>query len=439
LNTATLTPHPINISNDNAWRLIWVRSILLLALLVGLFYAYRQLEAPLAYDVLVMLLAGYSLVTLISAVRLRWARPVSVAEYSCQLFIDVLLLTLLVYFSGGASNPFISLYIVFLTISAALLPRRTTWLLATVTMLAYSYLLVYNQPLEPAGSEAMAHHHHAEPDDSGLFNLHLLGMWLTFLVSTVLIAFFVTRMAEAIRIQDAKLAEHRERVLQDEQLLAVATQAAGTAHELGTPLSTIAVVVNELENEPACRDAFGDDLALLKGQIHLCKQALQKLSHEAEIGTAGHATSHLQSATVFFTGALDRWQLMRPEVHYQAELALPENVSIKAGLALQQSVINLLNNAADASPDRIEVTLRADQAQVVLQIRDYGSGFDQAVLEQLGQPFISTKPDGMGLGLYLTNATAARYGGRIELINMQGGGALTELILPVVHGEGDST
>ena len=418
------------VSADNAWRLIWIRSILVLAQLGGIYYAYQSLRAPLAYDVLAMLLAIYSLVTFASAVRLRWAKPVSIVEFTIQLLLDVTLLTSLVYFSGGAANPLISLYIVFVAISAAVLPWRITWLLAGITIAAYSYLLFFYQSSD-SGVDHSAHQMNSGGEQDGLFGLHILGMWLTFLVSTSLIAFFVSRMAEAIRIQDAKLADHRERVLQDEQLLAVATQAAGTAHELGTPLSTIAVVVNELRDtahEQINVDAIKGDLALLDEQVQLCKSALQKMVTEAE-----NEAESLQGAQTFFNQALERWQLMRPEAVFTTEMQLSSDVLIKCGLALRQAVINLLNNAADANPDDINISLAVEADEIVLRIRDYGAGFTPEVLAHFGQPFISSKPGGLGLGLYLSNATAMRYGGRIELVNMEEGGALTELFLPIVQ------
>ena len=419
------------ITADNAWRLIWIRSILILAQLGGIYYAYQSLRAPLAYDVLVMLLSTYTLLTFLSAVRLHWQRPVSATEYSLQLMADVLFLSFLVYFSGGPTNPFISLYIVFITISAAVLPRSATWLLAMITVVAYSYLLFFHQPIALMTGQGMDHGAHGSASQAGgLFNLHVLGMWLTFLVSTGLIAFFVSHMAQAIRTQDARLAEQRERLMQDEQLLAVATQAAGTAHELGTPLSTIAVVVNELRNTSQRNPELIEDLVLLEEQVALCKSALQKMVTEAE-----QEPTQVSDAVDFFNQALAHWQLIRPDSVFTIDLQLPHGTSINSGLALKQTVISLLNNAADASPspEPIEISVAKTAGDVVLQIRDYGAGFSPDVLGNFGQPFISTKPGGMGLGLYLANATARRYNGRLELTNMPDGGALTELLLPVVN------
>ena len=162
--------------------------------------------------------------------RLRQNWLVTKAEYFSQLLLDVAVLTVLLYFSGGSTNPFISYYLVILTVCAATLPWSYTWCMAGVTFAAYSSLLFYYQPLMLPGHDMAAMSH------GRFFNLHVLGMWLTFLISALLITYFVVKMAQAIRQQEEDLAAQRETTLHDEQLLAVATLAAGTAHELGTPL-----------------------------------------------------------------------------------------------------------------------------------------------------------------------------------------------------------
>ena len=170
--------------------------------------------------------------------RLRRKLPVSSVEFFAQLMVDVFALTALLYFSGGSTNPFISLYLLPLTIAAAALPWAYTWVMAAITISCYTLLLFYYVPLP---------HDHEEHNSE--FNLHVSGMWLAFVLSTVLIAWFVVKMGISIRERDKDLASAREQALRNEQLIALGTLAAGAAHELGTPLATMAIVSGELQDE----------------------------------------------------------------------------------------------------------------------------------------------------------------------------------------------
>ncbi len=165
---------------------------------------------------------------------MRRGGPVGDAELFFELLADVGCLTALLYLSGGSTNPFVSLYLLPLTIAAAALPARYAWSMAGLTVTGYTLLLFFFRPL---GHDQSMH--------SSAFNLHILGMWITFLVSAMLIASFVTTMSASIRVRDRELAAARERALRDEQVLALGTFAAGAAHELGTPLATIAVLSRE--------------------------------------------------------------------------------------------------------------------------------------------------------------------------------------------------
>jgi len=159
-------------------------------------------------------------------------RAVSNLELFAQLGADVAALSILLYYGGGSTNPFVSLYLLPLVIAAATLPGRYTWGMAALTAACYSLLMVYYIPLP---------HIHQHGDDA--FNIHVLGMWLGFVISAVVVAYFVVQMAQAVRSRDEMLARVREEVLRNERIVALGTQAAGAAHEMGTPLSTMAVVI----------------------------------------------------------------------------------------------------------------------------------------------------------------------------------------------------
>lgn len=421
---------PLSAARDNMRRLALMRIIASLGQLAGVLFAWWYLEAALHYVALLTVIMLMAFVTLATLLRLRLSWPVSDGEYFIQLLIDVAALTVLLYLSGGSTNPFISYYLVILTICAATLPWLYTWCMSAATCIAYSGLLFYYQPLLLPGQDMaeMAHGH--------LFNLHIVGMWLTFLISALLITYFVVKMAQAIRQQEADLAAQREMTLHDEQLLAVATLAAGTAHELGTPLSTMAVVVSEMQQEYAGNDELQQDLGLLQGQLQVCKQSMRLMVDK--FGVDGQTQNKSQSVTDYIVEQLERWRLMRPDTqdHYQVSSAAPVPL-VTVDETMGQAIMNLLNNAADANPEQraIEIELSWNQEQMQLSIRDFGAGIAPELAEKIGKPFIGSKRKGLGLGLYLSHATVRRFNGQLIQYNHQQGGTLTELQLPITWSQ----
>ena len=222
----------------NLQRLFLLRNIVIAAQCLTFALAYWVLEMQLPWTEMVAVTALLAVLNLATWIRLRRNWPVSSVEFFAQLLVDVFALSTLLYFSGGSTNPFISLYLLPLTIAAAALPWAYTWVMAAITISCYTLLLFYYVPLP---------HDHEEHNSE--FNLHVSGMWLAFVLSTVLIAWFVVKMGISIRERDKDLALAREQALRNEQIIALGTLAAGAAHELGTPLATMAIVTGELQND----------------------------------------------------------------------------------------------------------------------------------------------------------------------------------------------
>lgn len=421
---------PLSAARENMWRLVWIRTIALIGQLAGIGFVWGYLGAQLHYPMLVLVVFTMSFVTLATILRLKQNWLVTDAEYFVQLLIDVFGLSLVLYFSGGSTNPFISYFLVILIICAATLPWRYTLSMAGITFAAYSLLLFYFQPLTlpMQGPDHMAH--------GRFFNLHVLGMWLTFLISALLITFFVVKMAQAIRQQDAALAAQRETTLHDEQLLAVATLAAGTAHELGTPLSTISVLINELQQDYPDNEPLQKDLVLLEKQVLSCKESMRTLVDKFTQNADEQALA--QPVDVYMQDILERWRVTRPDVSDHFVITGSESVPLlEVDETMGQAIMNLLNNAGDASPERIDIELDWDEQQMRLSIHDFGGGIPAELAEKLGKPFVSTKRKGLGLGLFLSHATVLRYAGSLALYNHEEGGTLTELLLPVTRLEGE--
>jgi len=278
------------------------------------------------------------------------------------------------------------------------------------------------------------------------FALHVLGMWLNFVISVSVVAFFLTRMAAALKARERELAAAREAALRNEQILSLGTLAAGAAHQLGTPLGTMAIVIHELELAHADDADLTSDLRLLRQQVDQCKQSISQIL--ASAGQARDESLERMALDVYLKQLLEAWQVIRPRVplHIALDGAQPAPL-IAAQRTLEQALLNLLDNAADANASQgtgdsaLDFSAQWDAENCRIEILDHGPGLDAAAASRLGQPFFSTKQGagngvgGIGIGFFLTNATVERFGGRVELFNRDGeqGGACTRVTLPLAR------
>jgi two-component system sensor histidine kinase RegB len=384
--------------------------------------------------------------------RLQQERPAGDDELLAQLLVDVAALGLLLYFAGGSANPFVSLFLVPITIAATALPARHAWFMAGATTLAYTFLMFWNLPLPPPQGEMaeldtlLARASGVAPEHAGHasgFALHVLGMWLNFVVSAVVVALFLTRMAAALKVREKELATAREAALRNEQILALGTLAAGAAHKLGTPLATMAVVLREAELTHGGNPELQEDLALLRTQVNECKKILSQTL--ASAGQARDDASAQLPLDAYLERLLEEWQLIRPRVTIQATLdGTRPAPSVATDRTLEQALLNLLDNAADASPEGLEFLAQWDQSQLTINILDRGPGIDRDVAARIGEAFFSTKQSsaesprgtngtsgGLGIGFFLSNATLERFGGRVELTPREAGGTCTRVTLPL--------
>jgi len=351
----------------------------------------------------------------------RRRRRITAGELFAYLQLDILALALLLFFSGGASNPFVSLLLLPLITAAILLPARQVWATTMVTLATYTVLMFYYRPLPGM----LSGHGHG-------FQTHLWGMWLVFVISALLIASFVASLAASLRERDQQIAELREKALRDEQILALGLFAAGAAHELGTPLSTIAVLVREMEYAHGGDAELCADLNTLRQQVDVCRAILSELLKSANLAADRESA---QSLDVLLEHTRSRWQLLRPQVALQVHCpgsAPPPQIA--APQAIGQTLISLLNNAADASPDGVCLEGYWDAQRVVIEIRDQGQSWTPEAADRTGEAFFSTKEDGIGIGLLLANATLERLGGQVSLRHDRQGGTCARIDLPALLG-----
>jgi two-component system sensor histidine kinase RegB len=406
-------------SQSNQRRLFLLRNIVIAGQIAAIAAAVLWLDIALPVLPMGLVIATLALLNLRTWWQLRQNKPVTDTGFFAELLADAAALTALLALSGGSTNPFVSLYLLPIAVAAIALPPRRAWLITGVTIACYTALLFFFLPLTHGEHEM----------HSNAFNLHVLGMWVTFLVSAVLITAFVTVMAASIRARDRGLAAARERELRDEQVLALGTFAAGAAHELGTPLSTIAVLGKEMENDYRDVPALHDDLQLLRAQIDQCKRIITGLTAAAGHARAGQARR--QNVREFVDEVLEKWTLLRAPVNlsvtWSSAGAPPD---IIWGETISQTVINVLNNAADASPLSVEVDVSWSAEALTIEVRDRGAGIADEVAANAGRKPISTKSPNRGLGLFLANATIDRIGGSVALSNREGGGNCTRITIP---------
>lgn len=415
----TELPLPLSTPNRNLVRLTIVRGITWTGFLIAIIVGVKILAFELPVTEVVSVVLAMGLLNIATWWRLGRPRAVQHLEYLLHLLADVVGLTLLFYFSGGSTNPFITYYLVPITIAAATLPWRHAWIIAGCAMAAYSFLMFDYHPIPQLG----------HINSSSPLSLHILGMWVNFGMSAGLVTFFIYKMAHALRRRDQALSRTREAALRNEQVLAVATQAAGTAHELGTPLSTMAVLLKDMQEEVKESPERQEDIELLRQQVDICKSRLQHLVSQAD--RRRMAEPEVLDAETWLTGVVQRWLVLRPDVRHRLDIANRRGRPwLAVDATLDQALTNLLNNAADANPEDVAIGLEWYTDRIVIDIRDHGPGVAMSIADQLGDTFISTKSKGMGIGLFLTHATINRFGGGVSLYNHPEGGTLTEVTLP---------
>ncbi|MGH7286352.1 MAG: histidine kinase dimerization/phospho-acceptor domain-containing protein, partial [Polyangiaceae bacterium] len=307
------------------------------ATIVGTLLLFH-LDLPLVPLAVVILAAAASNVALV-----RWMRSatsVSPRLVAGVLAYDTLSLALLLYFTGGPSNPFSVLFLVQITVAALVLGTRTTTAIVTLSTASYALLFFANVPL--AGME---HMHHA---GSGAFSLHLQGMFVAFTLAAILIAYFVARVSTALRERDAELVLVQRRAAKNERLASLSTLAAGAAHELGTPLGTIAVASKELERAAerhANAEDIRDDAALIRREVDRCRDIVQQMSAQAG-GAAGEIPETVDASKVVseLRRRLDESRAARLDVRDSA----PQSF-VLPWRALVQALGSLVKNAFEAT------------------------------------------------------------------------------------------
>lgn len=339
--------------------------------------------------------------------------------------LDTLCLTAMLGLTGGSTNPFSLLYLVQITLSAVVLKKTWTWALGVLSTVCFGLLFVYHVP-----APAFETHH----DPQGL-SPHLVGMWVAFIVAAALITFFTGKVSDDLREREHQVLTLQEQIAKNERLASLATLAAGAAHELGTPLGTIAVVSRELERIAAqspAGDDIREDAKLIRSEVERCRLILERMSVEGA-EPMGEAPRN-----ILLTELLNKTLLQFSESQRGAlRLSVPdEGLAVVLPVqATTHSLAALIKNALEANVGDGKIVIRAERigSQVTFSVADCGQGMPDHILRRIAEPFFTTKAPGkgMGLGTFLVRTFAERLGGDLSFESAPGKGTTAKLDLPM--------
>ena len=357
------------------------------------------------------------------ASHLRWheRRIATNAELFLALLVDVAVLTFRLYLSGGITNPFAFLYLMQIILSAVLLKPWSSWAIVGVTMLCLAGLALFSEPL------ALPPDHNA-----GLLSLYVEGTLICFLLNAGLMVFFITRISSNLRAGDALLADLRQRAAEEDHIVRMGLLASGAAHELGTPLATVSVILGDWKRMPEIsqRQDMLDDIAEMEAQLQRCKSIVSGVLLSA--GQARGESSIKTTINTFLDSVAEDWRKTRPVEIFEYRNLIAQDVPVAFDSAIKQMLGNVLDNAFEVSPQWLALEVRREGDLLLMEVSDRGPGFPDWMINQIGKPYQSTKgKPGRGLGLFFVVNVARKLGGRVWASNRAAGGARVTLELPL--------
>lgn len=379
----------------------------------------NQHSALLSTGLMITILLG-GIAVILGLWLSRSTQSVSSPLRFIYLLSDVIFLAAAIHFTGGIINPFTSSLLVPIALGITLLPRLYTLTLISLACAIYGYWLM------SVDQAHMAHHN---------FSLHLYGMGINFLLSTVLLTIFISHALESVKKHEKALMAAREKMIKDEQLIGIASLTANTAHALGTPLQTLTLIIDDLMPGNYLE---AETLNIIKQQLNTSQGYLQQLVHTAKNANSSDAPS---ITIAMLMQKIEHHYSLQPQ---NKKLIFPQNndcysANIHYNESLFFAIINLIDNALRAAKKIVTLDIsRANNTSIIVSIYDDGYGIPEHIAQEIGTPFIHQKNiqgalthRGLGLGYYLSNYTIEQNNGKLVMLNAEKGGAITQIHLPI--------
>lgn len=405
----------------NVHQLIQLRWIAVVGQIATIAVVHFGFGIALPLDRMLLALACLAAFNVASLLRWRRRHEVTDRELFIALLVDVGTLTAQLYWSGGATNPFVFLYLLQVILGAVLLRAEYTWTMVVVTAACFMGLTLFHWPL-PLPLDR----------NQGLASPYIWGLWICFALNAALLVIFITRISRNLRVRDARLADLRQRAAEEEHIVRMGLLASGAAHELGTPLSTLSVILGDWRHMKPFKDdpELLQDVQEMQAQVARCKTIVTGI-----LLSAGEARGESPVETTlhaFLADLVAEWRATRSPTALTFSHTIDEDLPIVSDSALKQTIYNVLDNAFEASPHRVGLEAARDGGQLLLTVTDNGPGFAPEMLAQLGKPYQSSKGrPGGGLGLFLVVNVARTLGGSVSAHNRPEGGAVVTLQLPL--------
>jgi two-component system sensor histidine kinase RegB len=306
-------------------------------------------------------------------------------------------------------------------LSAVLLEAWSTWTIVAITSLCLAGLSQYSEPLILPPSHRFSHG-----------SLYVQGMLICFLLNAALLVIFITRISHNVRTRDAQLADLRQRAAEEEHIVRMGLLASGAAHELGTPLATMSVILCDWLRMPEISKnaVLQEEIEEMQAQLLRCKTIVSGILLSA--GEARGESSIKTTLNTFLDDVARKWRATRPVASFVYQNRIGQDVPVAFDSTLRQMLYNLLDNAFEASSQWLSMVTMLENDWVTVVITDAGPGFSPSMLTHFGKPYQSTKGrPGGGLGLFLAVNVARTLGGTLTARNRPEGGAVVQISLPL--------
>lgn len=401
-------------NRKNLFQLILLRIHAIFGQAFAILFVNYFLKIQLPLTEMFTVIGFLILVNCFSFYRFKTNKKVSDKSLFFELLIDVFTLALQLYLSGGISNPFISLFLLQVVISVILLRFKYAIITTIITIFSYAFLSFKYRHI---------HELHNHGNNGNFLNLHLQGMFITYIIAAILLLIFIHKIIKNLNERDKRIHLLKQQALEKEQILQMGLLATGAAHELGTPLSTISVVLGDLKD---ATKEFEEDFSMIEKQVSRCKKIISEILASSKSQRVEKA--EISTIKQVFDNLIFEWKESRNPQNLIYNFIGDDQQRIIFDDILAQAFFNIFDNALEVSPKFVSIEVNvADNLTIIVQ--DHGEGFHNDVLQRIGETNLSTK-NSNGIGLFLAINALNKVNGKLEVSNLEDG-AEVKIIIPL--------